>query len=103
MRSFVRKQFKDLIDFGPLRIRLQRMGNRNFAFYNIVVAQARHRRNGRTHDFLGTYCPHPTDLGYKHIQLNFDKCKYWLAQGAMPSETAGKLLSKVRSMTIKYQ
>lgn len=60
MRSFMRKQFKDASDFGPLRMRLQRFGQANFAFYNIVVAQARFRRNGRVTDYVGAYCPHAT-------------------------------------------
>jgi small subunit ribosomal protein S16 len=95
MRSFVRKKFLSPSDFGPLRIRLQRLGMSNFPFYNIVVAQARFRRNGRFHDWIGSYCPHATDERYKHVNLDFEKAKQWLAVGAKPTEMVQKLFSKV--------
>lgn len=92
----IRKVFREIADFGPLRIRLQRFGRANYAFYNIVVAQARHRRNGVSHDVLGTYDPHPSNSeGYKHINLSFNKTKAWLAAGAEPTSMVAKILSKV--------
>ncbi|KAI3649456.1 hypothetical protein MP228_005088 [Amoeboaphelidium protococcarum] len=103
----IRKVFREPADFGPLRIRLQRVGARNNAFYNIVVAQARHRQQNKSvHDVLGTYYPHASysykDVSvsdepiaaYKHITLHFDRCKAWLAQGAEPSSMVSKILSK---------
>jgi small subunit ribosomal protein S16 len=100
MRFRIRKVFRDIPDFGPLRIRLQRFGRANYAFYNIVVAQARFRRNGRSHAILGTYCPHATDEGYKHVNLDFERTKEWLAAGAHPTGMVAKLLSKVCTLYI---
>jgi ribosomal protein S16 len=123
----VRKNFRELADFGPLRMRLQRFGNANCSFYKVVVAQARFRRNGRYHDILGTYYPHPSthfgapnltggedsmsatdasktalndsihSTAYKHICLDFEKAKYWIAAGAEATPMVAKLLSKVRN------
>lgn len=100
-------------------MRLQRFGHANCAFYKIVVAQARFRRNGRYHDILGTYYPHPSSLyntqptiasgngnqsntdssdvvsRYKHVALDFEKAKYWLSVGAEPTSMVAKLFSKV--------
>jgi ribosomal protein S16 len=30
----------------------------------------------------------------KHIQLNFDRIKYWLAQGAQPTQTVALILGR---------
>lgn len=94
MTIAIRKKFTKLADFGPLRLRLQRFGQNGFPFYNIVVAQARFRRNGRVHDVLGTFSPMPTDKGTKHITLDFKKTKHWISVGAEPSLTVSKILSK---------
>jgi small subunit ribosomal protein S16 len=90
----IRKKFVELADFGPLRLRLQRFGQNKLPFYNIVAAQARFRRNGRVHDVLGTYCPIATSAGTKHITLDFQKVKYWIAAGAEPTGMVAKILSK---------
>lgn len=75
-------------------MRMQRLGRSNYAFYNIVVAQARHRRNGKVHAIVGTYNPHPTDERYKHVNLDFNMCKEWLVAGAEPTGMVAKLLAK---------
>ena len=90
----IRKKFIEAADFGPLKIRLQRFGKARFPFYNIVVAQSRHRRNGKAHDHLGTYTPVPTNQGYKHICLDMEKTKHWLSVGASPTTSCAMLLSK---------
>jgi small subunit ribosomal protein S16 len=98
----VRKKFTQLADFGPLRIRLQRFGRVNQAFYQIVVAQARFRRDGRIHDVVGMFSPHPTTAGYKHINLDFARTKQWLSVGAEPTGVVARLLSKVRRFWIGF-
>ena len=94
-----------LAEYGPLRMRLQRYGKCRQAFYAVVVAQARFRRNGRAHDILGTYYPHASTViadpqdgarhAYKHLSLDFARAKEWLAAGARPTGIVAKLLSKV--------
>jgi small subunit ribosomal protein S16 len=91
----IRKVFRALPDFGPLRIRLQRFGRAKFPFFNIVVAQARFRLRGRRHATLGTFSPHPTDQGYKHVTLDMQRAKEWLSVGAEPSSMVARILHKV--------
>ncbi|KAI8470903.1 MAG: ribosomal protein S16 domain-containing protein [Monoraphidium minutum] len=77
-----------------LRIRLARFGRRNLPFYRIVIAEARSKRDGRPHEEVGWYDPHPAPDGNKHIGLNFERIKYWLAVGAAPSDRVTWLLSR---------
>jgi small subunit ribosomal protein S16 len=90
----IRKKFESIGDFGGLRMRLQRYGRHNDAYYSIVVAQSRFRRNGRVHDVLGAYYPRATDMATKHLNLDFSKAKAWLGLGAEPSAFVAKLLAK---------
>ena len=74
----------------PARIRLQRRGKKNQAFYHIVVADGRAPRDGKFIEKLGTYNPNtkPAD-----IVLDVDRSVQWLKNGATPSDTARRILS----------
>lgn len=81
-----------------LKIRLAREGQRHHPSYRINVALAGWRRDGRHIENLGKYEPIPdAQDGMKHIQLNFERVKYWLAKGAQPSPRVAWLLGKVTS------
>ena len=74
-----------------LRIRLRRVGKRGQAYYRVVVADQRFPRDGRFLESLGAYNPHmdpPTS------DLNADRARHWLSQGAQPSEAAEKILRR---------
>ena len=58
-----------------VKMRLKRMGKKRNPIYRIVVADSRAPRDGRFIEEVGTYDP-----------------KKWLANGAQPTETVGKLL-----------
>jgi small subunit ribosomal protein S16 len=73
------------------RIRLQRHGRKNYAFYAIVIANAQAPRDGRFIEKVGTYNPNTNP---STIDLNFDRALYWLLCGAQPTETVRKILSK---------
>lgn len=73
-----------------VRIRLQRHGKKRAAFYHIVVADARAKRDGRCIERLGTYNPNTNPAT---IDLNFDNAVNWLEKGAQPSDTARAILS----------
>eukprot|EP00877_Chromochloris_zofingiensis_P013540 jgi/Chrzof1/843/Cz01g31030.t1 len=77
-----------------LRVRLARFGRRAFPHYKLFVAEAKAPRNGRHIDEVGYYNPNPAVDGNKHIGLNFEKIKYWLAVGAQPSDRVQYLLVK---------
>ena len=81
------------------RIRLQRHGRKNYAFYSIVVAFAQSKRDGRYVEKLGTYNPN-TDPAT--IDLNFERALYWVNVGAEPTDTARSILSKEGVYLMKH-
>ncbi len=73
----------------PARIRLQRHGKKQKAFYHIVIADGRAPRDGKFIEKLGTYNPGTKPAT---IELNFDLALEWLNKGAQPSDTVRSLL-----------
>ena len=76
-----------------LSIRLSRQGRKNRPFYRIVVADKRMPRDGRYIERLGTYNPLLPD-DQERVKLVEDRIKYWLSQGAKPSERVAIFLGK---------
>jgi len=76
---------------GSTRIRLQRHGRKGYAFYSIVIANAKAKRDGRYIEKLGTYNPNTNP---STIDLNFERALYWVETGATPTETVRNILSK---------
>ena len=75
-----------------LRIRLSRGGAKKRPYYRIVVADSRSPRDGRFIERLGTYNPMlPKDNGDRII-LKEERIKYWLSQGAQPSDRVARFL-----------
>lgn len=74
-------------------IRLRREGNRNRAFYRIVVADKRARRDGRFIETLGTYDPLQEGTNFK---VDVQRADDWIFKGAQPSETVRSILKKAR-------
>ena len=73
-----------------VKIRLQRHGKKNFAFFHIVVADTRAPRDGRYIEQLGSYNPNTNPAT---IVLNFDRALAWLNIGAQTSLVARRILS----------
>ena len=71
------------------RIRLQRGGRKNYAFYSIVIADARAPRDGRFTEKIGTY---NTNTNPATVDLNFDRALYWVECGAQPTDTVRNIL-----------
>ncbi len=71
-----------------VKIRLRRMGKKKLPYYRIIVADSRAPRNGRFIEELGTYDPNKDPSEFK---INEEAAKKWLANGAQPTETVGKL------------
>lgn len=78
-----------------IKLRLRRMGATKKPSYRIVVADARSKRDGRFVEIVGHYNPltEPTT-----IVIDGDRARYWLGQGAQPTERVAKLL-KIRGIT----
>ena len=77
-----------------VKIRLRRMGAKKNPFYRIVVADSRSPRDGRFIEELGTYNPlaNPAE-----IKVDVERAKYWIANGAQPTETVKALLKKAEA------
>ena len=72
-----------------VKIRMRRMGSKRKPFYRIVVADSRMPRDGRFIEEVGYYDPTKEP---SVIKFNEEAAKKWLATGAQPTETVGKLL-----------
>ncbi len=72
-----------------VKLRLMRMGKTKQPTYRVVAADSRSPRNGRFIEILGTYEPRQDP---SKILIDNDKAVKWLANGAQPTETVGKLL-----------
>lgn len=74
-----------------VKIRLRRMGAKKAPFYRIVVADSRFPRDGRFIEEIGYYDPtkNPTV-----IEVDGDKAKQWISNGAQPTDTVRALLKK---------
>ena len=73
-----------------VKIRLQRHGKKNFAFFHIVVADSRSPRDGRFIEQIGSYNPNTNPAT---IVLNNERALAWLNVGAQPTPTAKRILS----------
>ncbi|MDH6313420.1 small subunit ribosomal protein S16 [Parabacteroides sp. PFB2-10] len=72
------------------KLRLQRRGRKNYAFYQIVVADSRAPRDGKFIERVGSYNPNTNPAT---IDLNFERALYWLQVGAQPTDTVRNILS----------
>ncbi|MBQ4487608.1 MAG: 30S ribosomal protein S16 [Oscillospiraceae bacterium] len=74
-----------------VKIRLRRMGAKKRPFYRIVVADSRYPRDGRFIEEIGYY---DSTKDPSVINVDADKAKKWIANGAQPTDTVKKLLVK---------
>jgi small subunit ribosomal protein S16 len=72
-------------------MRLARHGATKKPFYRIVVADSESPRDGRYLENVGTYNPLQEPA---QVTLKTDRVLYWLAQGAIPTDTVRSLLKK---------
>ena len=77
-----------------VKIRLRRMGAKKNPFYRIVVADSRAPRDGRCIEELGFY--DPLADGEK-IKVDLERAKYWIENGAQPTDTVRGLLKKAEA------
>jgi small subunit ribosomal protein S16 len=74
-----------------VKIRLTRRGAKKRPFYRIVVADSECPRDGRYLEIVGTYNPLPDPV---EVSLKEERIKYWMDQGAIPTNTVKSLLNK---------
>ena len=67
------------------------MGQKKAPFYRVIVADSRSPRDGRFIEMIGTYNP-MTDPAT--VNIDADKAKKWIANGAQLTDTVKDLLKK---------
>lgn len=75
-----------------MKIRLARGGSKKRPFYRIVAADSRMPRDGRFIEKLGTYNPLLAKDSEERVIMDLDRVKYWLGQGAQPTERLARML-----------
>ncbi|MCE2682519.1 MAG: 30S ribosomal protein S16 [Cryomorphaceae bacterium] len=72
------------------RIRLQRHGKKSKAFFHIVAADSRAKRDGKFIEKIGTYNPNTNPAT---IDINFNAALKWVQVGAEMTDTARAIMS----------
>jgi small subunit ribosomal protein S16 len=75
-----------------VKIRLKRMGAKKAPFYRVVVADSRAPRDGRFIEEIGYYNPTTEPAT---VKIDAEKAANWIKNGAQPSDTVKRLLSKI--------
>jgi small subunit ribosomal protein S16 len=78
-----------------LKIRMSRGGTKKRPFYKIVIADARSPRDGRFIERIGHYNPLLAKDHADRVKLDLERVKYWLGQGAQPSDRIERFLADV--------
>ncbi|MBF0329449.1 MAG: 30S ribosomal protein S16 [Nitrospirae bacterium] len=74
-----------------VKIRLTRLGAHKKPFYRIIVADSRARRDGPFIEIVGTYDPKKEP---SEIKVDSERVKYWISNGAQPTDRVKRLLQK---------
>ncbi|MCK4888115.1 MAG: 30S ribosomal protein S16, partial [Planctomycetes bacterium] len=77
-----------------VKIRMTRIGRRHRPFFRINAIESRNPRDGRILEKLGHYDPLEKDKA-KQIVLKTERVKYWLDNGAVPSDTVSQILLRL--------
>jgi small subunit ribosomal protein S16 len=72
-----------------VKIRLMRTGTQKAPHYRLVVVDSRRKRTGGYIEALGSIDPHAATH-----ELDTERAKHWLANGAQPTASAITLLEK---------
>lgn len=73
-------------------IRLSRGGSKKRPYYRIVVADSRAPRDGKFIERIGSYNPLLAKTDEKRIVLDLDRAKYWVENGAQPTDRVARFL-----------
>ena len=77
-----------------VKIRLRRVGAKKAPFYRVVVADSHFARDGRVIEEIGTYDPLTEPAT---IKIDMERAKYWISNGAQPTDTVRGLLKKAEA------
>ena len=74
-----------------VKIRLRRMGAKKAPFYRFCVSYSRYPRAGRIIEEIGSSDPTTEPAA---VNIDAEKAKQWIANGAQPTDTVRVLLKK---------
>ena len=74
-----------------VKIRLRRTGLKGQPSYRIIVADSRSPRDGRFLENVGHYNARTEPAT---VEIDDERVRYWLSQGAQPSDAVARLLEK---------
>ena len=77
-----------------VKIRLRRMGAKKSPYYRVIVADSHFPRDGRFIEEIGTYDPLTKPAT---IDIDMERAKYWIANGAQPTDTVRGLIKKLEA------
>ncbi|ANK87601.1 MULTISPECIES: 30S ribosomal protein S16 [Rhizobium] len=77
-----------------LKIRLARGGSKKRPYYHVVLADARSPRDGRFLENLGSWNPMLAKDDEKRVQLNAERIKHWIDNGAQPTDRVLRFLDE---------
>jgi small subunit ribosomal protein S16 len=80
-----------------VKLRLTRVGSKKNPIYRIVAADSRSPRDGKFIEIIGRYNP---QMDPSLIEVDEEKARKWLSNGAQPTETVSRLL-KTQGITAK--
>jgi len=75
-----------------MKIRLARGGSKKRPFYRVVATDSSMPRDGRFIEKLGTYNPLLAKDSEERVKLDLDRIKYWLGEGAQPTDRVARML-----------
>jgi len=78
-----------------LAIKLKITGRKNQRTFRVIVQETREKLDGKNVEDLGWYNPHTNQF-----KVNKDRAEYWISNGAQPTDSAARLLEKVKSVEI---
>ncbi len=84
-----------------MKIRLARGGSKKRPFYAIIAADSRMPRDGRFIEKLGTYNPMLPKDSEERVKMNMERIKYWLGEGAQPTDRVARMLEAAGEMPKK--
>ena len=76
---------------------MKRVGTKNTPVFRIVVADGRSPRDGKFIEEIGTYQPLKTGVNFT---IDLDRVKYWVGNGAQPSDTVASFIKKASKAAV---
>ena len=82
---------------------MSRGGAKKRPFYKIVVADSRRPRDGKFIEKVGFFNPLLPKDKTERLSIDIERIKYWLGQGAQPSERIARFLGEAKLIPMPKQ